>query len=412
MRIGLDREIVGGCVKQGKVLIGMCLAAFALAGCVAPGMHMNAFQLTPAVNAQNQVTKPVIYKIDAQLVQAQNAAANRKKQQARIYYHRPAGFYTNTAYYRYRVAPQDVLNVIVWNQSVSSTDAQVGNSLAGGMSTAAAAGGASANNASNTYRVDGNGTIFYPYLGKLNVARKTVSQIQSMLVHKLAKYIDNPQVTVQVMGFNSQKIAVTGAVSKPMNVPITNVPLNVLTAINDAGGPISCTAQTAANTATFCADVHDVEVRRGNKIVTVNLNKLTAANGSSNNWLLQDNDIVYVPNNNDSRVFVMGAANSPGSYNMIDGKMTLRDALGDAGGVNASSNPGYTYVIRNYKANPQIFELNLASPDALNLAGDFSLKPSDVVFISTSRLQDATNIINQITPLLTLAVFAHTVTNW
>lgn len=218
-------------------------------------------------------------------------------------------------------------------------------------------------------------------------------------------------MTVQVVSFNGQKIAITGAVQHPMNVPITNVPLNVLTAVTDAGGPISCMANSSGASAGFCADLHNVQIQRGKKIVYVNLNKLTAIDGSSNNWILRNNDIVYVPNNNESRVFVMGAANMPGPYNMIDGKMTLRDALGDAGGVNSSSNPGYTYVVRNYNRTPEIYWLDLSSPDALNLAGDFSLKPNDVVFVSISRLQDFANVVNQVTPMLASAAYAKTLAN-
>lgn len=398
----------------------LIIIAIYLTAC-SPGMHMNPYSLTPTLNNQNQIEKPHIQIINANYIYRERQWIAKKNADLKIHYHRPSGFTANTAYYCYKVAPQDVLQIIVWSHAMANA---VNSSAAGGsvfdVGNALGSLGkmlpenpnAAHGIANNLFIVNSHGNIFYPYLGNIDVQGKTVSQIQRLITQKLKRFVSNPQVTVTIAAFNSQHIAVTGAVIKPATLPITNVPLTVLTAVTMAGGPIRCGVMLSANTSQqFCADLHDVIVRRKNRVVHVNLNQLTAINGSSNNWILKNNDIVYVPNNNSSRVFVLGAVKVPGPYNMIDGKMTLRDALGDACGANNGSNPRLTYIIRNYQQNPKIFVLNLGSPDALNLASEFDLKPGDVVYVSTALLTNANEIINQFTPTLLSAAAVKSFTN-
>lgn len=379
-----------------------------LSGCslFGPGMHMNTMQLTPVVNAQNQVVQPQIQIINASLILRQREIAAKEKQLQLSQYHTPKGFAANTNNYDYKVAPQDVLQITVWNESGLSAQADLQSAAHANFSSALDSLGSSTKNTSNPnsdFIVNSRGNIFYPYLGSIHVQGRSASQVRKLITRKMSHFFANPQVTVNVLAFNGKHISVTGAVLRPTTIPITNVPLDVLTAVTQAGGPIRCGASTSTTSVvTTCADLHSVEIRRGRRVVKVNLNQLTAINGSSNNWILKNNDIVYVPNNNASRIFVLGAVGSPDTYNMIDGKMTLREALGDAKGMSLGSNPRFTYVIRDYRQDPKMFLLNLSSPDALNLAGEFNLKPSDIVYVSTSALYNFGQVMNEVSgPLLT-----------
>lgn len=417
----MGRKILGNKVKQGKSQLRKVAIAAGflplLSGCsvIVPGMKMNTAHLTPVVNAHDQIVQPQIIPITAQLIQHQVTMASKARQFAIKHYHQPKGFNARTNLYQYRVGPQDVLAITVWNQS---SDLSSGSALTQAMtqtdkaSVSQATQVGQSNDISQGFTVNAQGNIFYPYLGDVHVAGKTTTQIRHFLTKKLSRFVEKPQVTVRVEQFNSQKIAVTGAVHKPMNLPITNAPMNVLSAVTMAGGPIRCGIVTSLTVETVCADLNTVEIRRKGRVQTVNLNKLTAINGSSDNWLLKDGDVVYVPNNNKSRIFVLGQVTAPGAYNMIDGEMTLRESIGNAKGMSQGANPAYTYVIRNYRHDPKLFVLNLHSADALNLAGDFNLKPGDIVFVSTSALQDLNNVLNEFTPTLLTAVSIKSLTNW
>lgn len=141
--------------------------------------------------------------------------------------------------------------------------------------------------------VQSDGTIDYPFIGRIEVAGLDVEQVGDILKKRLAKYIQSPQLSVRVAQFSSKKIQILGAVQTQKTVPITNVPLSILDAINDAGG----FDQTAAN-------ARYVYVIRGpNSHPT--LFWLNANNSDAlllaEHFYLQANDIVYVTTANITR---------------------------------------------------------------------------------------------------------------
>ena len=69
---------------------------------------------------------------------------------------------------------------------------------------------------SKTVEVADNGTIDLPLLGETPAAGKTAHELQRDLNSRLgAKYLQNPQVTVMVKEFNSNRVTVSGAVKSP-----------------------------------------------------------------------------------------------------------------------------------------------------------------------------------------------------
>ncbi len=60
-----------------------------------------------------------------------------------------------------------------------------------------------------------DGVISYPQIGRLQVAGRTVPDIEKEVREKLMEYIIDPQVTVQLVASHSQKIFVVGDVNTP-----------------------------------------------------------------------------------------------------------------------------------------------------------------------------------------------------
>jgi len=86
---------------------------------------------------------------------------------------------------------------------------------------------------------------------------------------------------------------------------------------------------------------------------------------------------------------VMGEVTRPATViPMRNGKLTLSDAISQAGSVNPeTSNPKETYVIRNGQTDkPEIYKLDARSPVSMLLANNFDLQPKDVVYIDNSGL--------------------------
>jgi polysaccharide export outer membrane protein len=89
---------------------------------------------------------------------------------------------------------------------------------------------------SKTVQVSETGTINFPLIGELYAAGKTAREVEQEMTKKLgAKYLQNPQISVLVKDYFSQRITMEGAVKKPGVYPIAGG-LSLLQALAQAGG--------------------------------------------------------------------------------------------------------------------------------------------------------------------------------
>lgn len=279
--------------------------------------------------------------------------------------------------YDYTVGRGDILNVTVWNHPELTIPA-------GSMRSAEEAGN----------WVHSDGTIFYPYIGKVQVAGKKVTEIREDITKRLAKYIESPQVDVTVAAFRSQRVYVTGAVNQPGTVPVTNVPMTLIEAVNAAGGMNEV------------ANWNQVTLTRGNTARTFNMRELYQAGNTDQNILLQPNDVVHVARNDDNKVFVLGEVRKPQSYMMGQAGMTLAEALADAGGLfEASANASGIFVIRQAEPDSgkiaKVFQLNAENAIALVMAEQFELQQRDIVYVTAAPVARWNRVISQLLPSIT-----------
>lgn len=83
-----------------------------------------------------------------------------------------------------------------------------------------------------TYLIDENGEIDYPVLGKLKLGGLTRNEAIDMMKEKLAEYIVDPGVNIQITNF---KVTVLGEVLKPGTYPLENERITILEALGLAG---------------------------------------------------------------------------------------------------------------------------------------------------------------------------------
>ncbi|MDR5827174.1 polysaccharide biosynthesis/export family protein [Caballeronia sp. LP006] len=373
-----------------SILLTTLLSAL-IAGCAAtPGNFLNTSRLQ-----DNDPTPTATYPV--RLITAQVVAEEMTAPE--VAQPLPPARFADESQYVYRVAPQDILGVTLWDHPELTTPQ--GSTLSMGGNTTQTVAGALAQpytqalpGQADPYgqTVSADGYIFFPFIGKTRVAGKTVGEIRDELAAKLSPYIKNPQLDVRVLAYRSQKIAVTGEVKTPGPLAVSDVPLTLVDAITRSGGT------------TTEADLQRVRLTRGGKLYVLDANGMLDRGDVSQNVMLQSGDILNIPDRYDSRIFVMGEVKTPMPVNMVRGRASIADALTQAGGVlDTDANVRQIYVVRGVRANPSqpdIYRLDMSQPDSLLLSTQFQLRPQDVVYVGTAGAVQFNRLINQVLPTL------------
>jgi polysaccharide export outer membrane protein len=86
-------------------------------------------------------------------------------------------------------------------------------------------------------RVNNAGQISLPLIGGVDVAGRTVNELEEIIAERYrASYLQNPQISVFVKEFASQRITVGGAVKKPGIYPMSTSRVSLLQALALAEG--------------------------------------------------------------------------------------------------------------------------------------------------------------------------------
>lgn len=236
--------------------------------------------------------------------------------------------------------------------------------------------------------VGADGQVSFPFIGRVKLEGLTEIEAADLIRQRISRFIKDPQVSVRINSFRSRRAYVDGDVRTPGTQIFTDVPMTLPEAINRAGG------------ITAAGDRSNVMLTRGNTSTRVDLMQLQEGGINPNQILLQNGDLVTVRSREDSKVFVMGEIARPSALAMRNGRLSLNEALGEAGGPNLlTANTRQIYVIRNTEqGTPAVYHLDAGAPTALALAETFPLRPRDVVYIDPVPLVNWNRIVSLIIP--------------
>ena len=280
----------------------------------------------------------------------------------------------------YAIESGDILSIVVWyhpelNAGAAVVPAGVGADNAPGATPVAG------------FIVDHEGMIQFPYAGQLKVAGLTQDQARTALAQRLSKYIRNPNVTLRVQSYRSKRVYVDGEVKAPGLQAINDIPMTLMEAVNRSGGFLPS------------ADQSQVLLTRGGETYRINVPQLVQRGVNPNSIMLANGDVVRVVSRDASKVFISGEVMQPRALPMINGRLSLNEALGESGGINPiSGDAKQIYVVRKSATDPVVYQLDAEQTGALALAEGFELEPKDVVYVAATPLTNWHRTISQILP--------------
>jgi polysaccharide export outer membrane protein len=226
--------------------------------------------------------------------------------------------------------------------------------------------------------VDGDGTIEYPLIGSVKVGGLTARQVEQELVRRLSpRYLRNPNISVKVTEFRSQRVWVHGAVQKPQQVELQGGATLMSALSIDGAGPLTADAgsyiliiHAPAGQSSTGPATPDQKLRAEDQ---VRVSRQDFELGRANNIRLRDGDTVFVPTA--ERFFVSGEVKQTGGFTLTS-ELTVLKALAIAGGVTERGAKNRITIKRT--ENGKEIEIKVKESDLV--------RPGDTIIVPKKRI--------------------------
>lgn len=243
-----------------------------------------------------------------------------------------------------------------------------------------------------------DGRISFGFVEDAIVAGLTLSEIDNLLTDRLSEFIKGPRVDVLVKEFNSKTASIFGGVSK----------IGIFGQERTGPGTYTLRGKTTlldliirAGGSADDAKLERVEIiRKDGRKVTVNLARAIFEADASQNIVLDDGDVVFVPLRADNRVFVVGEVNRQGTF-IVDERITVLQAISMAGGFTIDANERKVYIFRGEGATTRVIVVDLKHiMDTGDRVNDTLLAHNDVIVVPTDILGKWNIWMDRIRPTL------------
>jgi polysaccharide biosynthesis/export protein len=244
----------------------------------------------------------------------------------------------------YVVGPQDVLTITSYDQA----------------------------DLSGKFTVEADGTFTYPMIGRVKAGGTTLRQVEMRVKEQLKDlgFFKNPQITVSVDTYKSQKVFIVGEVRNPGSYVLSGN-MNLVEALARAGS----TLPTASGEAVIVHPAGGAAAgpvlptsRNAEDVVRVDLKELEAGLSGENAALL-DGDTIYLPRA--ESVYVFGQVMHPGAYVLQQKNTSVLQVLALAGGVTDRASTSRIKIARIVNGEKQELHVKL---------GD-TVRPGDTVIV-------------------------------
>jgi polysaccharide export outer membrane protein len=224
-------------------------------------------------------------------------------------------------------------------------------------------------------RVPETGRITFPLLGEVDVAGLTKVELEKKLTQLLSeKLLQNPQVTVSILEYQSKRVFVLGAIRNPGPYELQGRQ-TLLHAIAEAGGLLP----EAGNEIIITRKLSEETT----KSLRISVEDLVLKGDDSLNIPLQPDDIINIPVDKIIQIYVIGQVRNPGALQQIrkSNVPTLLQAIAQAGGFSDRASRGSVIIKRRDDTGREV-QLKFDVDDIIKgKKKDVQLQDNDVVIV-------------------------------
>src|SRR6185369_5056393 len=202
----------------------------------------------------------------------------------------------------YQIGPGDLITISVYGHPELGSPA----------STGGAASALQSRPSGN--RVDENGAVRLPLIGSVPLAGLTAAKAEEKLRSAYQPLIKEPWISVEVIEHRSRPLYLFGSFKKS-GVFYLDRPLTLLQGIALADGIDGS------------AGLRSARLTRQGKVLPVDIYELLANGDQRQNVWLRTGDAIYLPDKSVEQVFIFGAVNKAGQVHMINGQLSLAQAI-------------------------------------------------------------------------------------
>lgn len=293
------------------------------------------------------------------------------------------------------IGPGDILNVALYETGVTLFAAS-----GSGAALAASAGTGGVDSAAHVtnlapMRVDDQGFIRFPFVGKIQASGLTPAQLQANIRSALRGMSQNPQVAVTIEQSLTNSVIVGGEIVKSGRLTLQTNHETVADVVALAGG--------------YRGETKDLllRVNRSGRIQDFRLADMMSGRVPSMLARAGDRiDVIRQP----LSYSVMGAAGKVEQIPFAAPTMTLAEAVALAGGANPNLGDAKAiFVFRldngpDGKPAPMVYHVNMMNAGSLFLAQRFPMQDKDVLYVGNAGFNQPSKLIQVISQLFSPVV--------
>jgi polysaccharide export outer membrane protein len=260
-------------------------------------------------------------------------------------------------------------------------------------------------------RIDPDGNINIPMIGRIHAAGMTVTQLETELSDRLKVYLNDPQVSVDIAEYRSQPVSVFGEVGSPgvQQLAGRKSLIEVLALAGgvrpDAGPKLRITRKIEFGRIPLPGAADDPSGQFN--IAEVTLRPLIDAQTPEKDIEIQPYDVISVPRV--ELVYIGGDVTRAGPVELREANtISIMEALSSTGGVAKTAAPQKARILRMVAGSATRDQIPVDVAKIMSgLEPDTQLKPGDILFIpsaSGARSKAATKAIDTVIQLGTTAL--------